>query len=223
MGQLKLTEIEAQLNEWEFLKELPPEIDGFKLTMGQGIDGQILTIASYGNEAMHSKLDLVYTSETFDYVPVKTIGMHTFRDIRYFCRDRDKFAKLMQEKLPELLADINREKKHRMGTLVEETGLASWEYAARLPQKVGGFELFIAPDNPIDYINGSTLFIDYSDFEHGNQLVFFYNTFRDEFFAETKKGFMTGITHEFDCRNLEALEKLLNENLEAALQKLGKA
>jgi hypothetical protein len=223
MGQLKITEIEAQLNEWEFLKELPPEIDGFKLTMGQGIDGQILTIASYGNEAMHSKLDLVYTSETFDYVPVKTIGMHTFRDIRYFCRDRDKFAKLMQEKLPELLADINREKKHRMGTLVEETGLASWGYAARLPQKVGGFELFIAPDNPIDYINGSTLFIDYSDFEHGNQLVFFYNTFRDEFFAETKKGFMTGITHEFDCRNLEALEKLLDENLEAALQKLGKA
>ncbi|MDO5380517.1 MAG: hypothetical protein Q4E98_06540 [Acidaminococcaceae bacterium] len=223
MGQLKITEIEAQLNEWEFLKELPPEIDGFKLTMGQGIDGQILTIASYGNEAMHSKLDLVYTSETFDYVPVKTIGMHTFRDIRYFCRDRDKFAKLMQENLPELLADINREKKHRMGTLVEETGLASWGYAARLPQKVGGFELFIAPDNPIDYINGSTLFIDYSDFEHGNQLVFFYNTFRDEFFAETKKGFMTGITHEFDCRNLEALEKLLNENLEAALQKLGKA
>ena len=223
MGQLKITEIEAQLNEWEFLKELPPEIDGFKLTMGQGIDGQILTIASYGNEAMHSKLDLVYTSETFDYVPVKTIGMHTFRDIRYFCRDRDKFAKLMQEKLPELLADINREKKHRMGTLVEETGLASWGNAARLPQKVGGFELFIAPDNPIDYINGSTLFIDYSDFEHGNQLVFFYNTFRDEFFAETKKGFMTGITHEFDCRNLEALEKLLDENLEAALQKLGKA
>lgn len=223
MGQLKITEIEAQLNEWEFLKELPPEIDGFKLTMGQGIDGQILTIASYGNEAMHSKLDLVYTSETFDYVPVKTIGMHTFRDIRYFCRDRDKFAKLMQEKLPELLADINREKKHRMGTLVEETGLASWEYAARLPQKVGGFELFIAPDNPIDYINGSTLFIDYSDFENGNQLVFFYNTFRNEFFAETKQGFLTGITHEFDCRNLEALEKLLDENLETALQKLGKA
>lgn len=74
MGQPKITEIEAQLGEWEFLKELPQEIDGFKLTMGQGIDGQILTIASYSNEAMHSKLDLIYTSETFDYVPVKTIG-----------------------------------------------------------------------------------------------------------------------------------------------------
>ena len=84
MGQPKITEIEAQLGEWEFLKELPQEIDGFKLTMGQGIEGQILTIASYSNEAMHSRLDLIYTSETFDYVPVKTIGMHTFRDIRYF-------------------------------------------------------------------------------------------------------------------------------------------
>ena len=216
MGQPKITEIEAQLGEWEFLKELPQEIDGFKLTMGQGIDGQILTIASYSNEAMHSKLDLIYTSETFDYVPVKTIGMHTFRDIRYFCRDRDKFAKMMHEKLPELLADVNREKKHQMGTLIEEAGLLNWAYTGKLPQKIGAFELYITPDNPIDYINGSTLFIDYSDFEHGNQLVFFYNSFRDEFFAETKKRFMTGITHEFDCRNLKDLENLLDNNLEQA-------
>ena len=55
MGQPKITEIEAQLGEWEFLKELPQEIDGFKLTMGQGIDGQILTIASY--------LSLIHISE----------------------------------------------------------------------------------------------------------------------------------------------------------------
>lgn len=65
--------------------------------------------------------------------------------------------------------------------------------------------------------------IDYSDFEHGNQLVFFYNSFRDEFFAETKRDFLTGITHEFDCRKLTDLEKLLDDNLETALQKLAKA
>ena len=74
-----------------------------------------------------------------------------------------------------------------MGTLIEEAGLLNWAYTGKLPQKIGAFELYITPDNPIDYINGSTLFIDYSDFEHGNQLVFFYNSFRDEFFAETKK------------------------------------
>jgi hypothetical protein len=34
---------------------------------------------------------------------------------------------------------------------------------------------------------------------------------------------MTGITHEFDCRNLKDLENLLDNNLEQALQKLGKA
>ena len=129
----------------------------------------------------------------------------------------------MHEKLPELLEDVNREKQHQMGTLIEEAGLLNWAYSGKLPQKIGDFELYITPDNPIDYINGSTLFIDYSDFEHGNQLVFFYNSFRDEFFAETKKRFMTGITHEFDCRNLKDLENLLDNNLEQALQKLGKA
>lgn len=152
-------------------------------------------MASYINEAMHSRLDLIYTTETFDYVPVKTVGLHTFRDIRYFCRDREKFAKMMNEKLPELLADIDRGKTHQMGTLVEEAGIVAWEYAAKLPQQIGAFELFITPSNPVDYINGSTIMIDYSDFEHGNQLVFFYNSFRDEFFAETKRDFLTGITH----------------------------
>ena len=33
MGQPKITEIEAQLGEWEFLKELPQEIDGFNLIL----------------------------------------------------------------------------------------------------------------------------------------------------------------------------------------------
>lgn len=223
MGQPKITDIEMQLGEWDFLKELPQEIDGFELKLGEGIEGQVLTVASYINEKMRSRLDLIYTSETFDYVPVKTIGMHTFRDIRYFCRDREKFAKIMNEKLPELLADINRDKNHQMKTLVKEAGLDGWEYASKLPQKIGSFELFIKPDDPIDFINGSTLFIDYSDFEHGHQLVFFYNCFRDEFFAESKLSGMPGITHEFDCRKLEDLEKLLDERLEQALQKLSKA
>lgn len=31
MGQPKITEIEAQLGEWEFLKDCRQEIDGFRL------------------------------------------------------------------------------------------------------------------------------------------------------------------------------------------------
>ena len=57
MGQPKITEIEAQLGEWEFLKELPQEIDGFKLTMRPGIHGQNITIASNSKEAMNTNLD----------------------------------------------------------------------------------------------------------------------------------------------------------------------
>lgn len=223
MGQPKITEIEAQLADWNFLKQLPQEIDGFKLEKGQGIDGQILTIASYFNKDMHSKLDLIYTAETFDYIPVKTMGMHMFREIRYFCRDRDQFAKMITEKLPELLEDINRNKQHSVKMLDAETGMLNWKYVSELPDKIDGFELFITPNNPVEYINGSTIFIDYSDFINGNQLVFFYNSFRDEFFAETKCRFMPGITHEFDCRNLKELEKLLQKNLQQALRKLAKA
>ena len=44
----KITEIEAELQEWEFLQQLPKELEGFTLREGAGIKGNILNIASYG-------------------------------------------------------------------------------------------------------------------------------------------------------------------------------
>ena len=64
----KITEIEAELQEWEFLKQLPKELEGFTLREGTGIKGNILNIASYVDEVNHICVDLIYTGETFDYV-----------------------------------------------------------------------------------------------------------------------------------------------------------
>ena len=66
MGQASITEIAESLQDYEPLKELPKEIGGFKLEQGSGIQGQILNIAAYVNEAAHCRLDITYTSETFD-------------------------------------------------------------------------------------------------------------------------------------------------------------
>ena len=89
MGQPDIKEIEAGLKDWDFVRNLPAAIGDYTLVPGSGIDGQILNIAAYVHEASHCRLDLTYTKETFDYVPVKTVGLHTFRDVRFFCRDRE--------------------------------------------------------------------------------------------------------------------------------------
>lgn len=74
MSEPSIEEIREALDGWEFLKELPEEINGFTLHQDRTIDGQVLNIASYSNDAVRCRLDITYTSETFDYVPVKLPG-----------------------------------------------------------------------------------------------------------------------------------------------------
>lgn len=222
-----ITEVEEALKDWEFLKQLPEELNGFTLVPGTGIKGQILNIAAYVNEAKHCRLDITYTTETFDYVPVKTVGLHTFRDERYFSRDRDKFAAMLNEHLPRILSEMLREAVHKDSFEAEAIGFSKWEYWRSLPSKIGSYELFINPEHPLEYLNGSTIFLDYTDFEHGNQLYFFYNAFRNDVFAEMKQHHLPLTTELFDVplniddsKKLAHLEKLLEKNLENTLKEL---
>ena len=136
MSEPSIEEIRDSLDGWEFLKELPPEINGFTLRQDRNIDGLVLNIASYCNDAIRCRLDITYTSETFDYVPVKIAGLHQYRDIRYFFRSRDRFAGHVKDKLPALVYDIDIRTRHNLGVIIEETGLPEWHYGEKLPQKI---------------------------------------------------------------------------------------
>ncbi len=230
MGQPKLTEIEAGLAEWDFLTKLPQSVGSFHLEKGTGIDGQILNIAAYVNEPLHCRLDIIYTAETFDYVTVKTVGMHIFRDERYFARDREKFARMLLQDLERILSDLDRAQPHAMDWEARELGFEAWDYWRQLPKQVGDFELYITPDNPLPYLNGSFIFLDYSDFAHGDQLYLMYNIFRNEIFAEMKKRYFPITTDLFDVvaqvpdeRKLKQLSTLLAERLQKTLSDLGKS
>lgn len=229
MGQPSITEIEAGLKDWDLLKKLPAAVNSFKLVPGTGIKGQILNIAAYVNDAIRCRLDIIYTSETFDYVLVKTVGLHTFRDERYFCRERDKFAGLLLEHLPDILWDMDRQKLHNMDFEAEGLNFPQWEYWRSLPKKIDNYELFITPDNPLAYINGSFIFLDYTDFSNGNQIYFSYNIFRNEIFAEKKQGYLPLTTDVFDVpasvrddRKLAVLADLMQLHLRQEMAELEK-
>lgn len=230
MGKPKdINEIAEEIKNWEVLTKLPQTIDGFSLQPGTGIDGQILNIAAYVNEAMHCRLDFTYTKETFDYVPVKTVGLHTFRDERYFCRDREHFGELLLTQLPQMIKAVDRNTRHKMPYESLALGFDTWEYWKSLPQELEGYELFITPDNPLPYINGSYIFLDYADFTAGNEIYFSYNIFRDELFAEMHKRYLPLTTEQFDVKaavpsenKLGALEQHIKEHLEEFLHALKK-
>lgn len=226
----KIEDIEASLSEWNFLLQLPQQIGSFKKTPGKGIEGQILNIISYVDETHHRRLDLIYTKETFDYIPVKVVGLHVYRDERYFCRDKEKFAQLMTKHLPSLLQEISYDNSTGYSYEAKELHFEDWDYWKKLPKKIGNFELFITPDKPVTYINGSTIFLDYSDFENQSQLFFLFNAFRTEVFGEmlqqnvpvTTNDFTVPVENNQGCRAIIRPEKILpqfTQLLEANLEK----
>ena len=216
----KITEIEEGLKDWEFLKHLPKEISGFKLQEGRGIEGNILNLASFVNEEIHCSLDLIYTAETFDYTLVKNIGLHTFRDERFFNRDADKFAEAVLKNLPNVIEKVSRSMNKKLGYESKVMGFDTWNYWKTLPEKIGEYELFVTPDKTLEYINGSWVILDYSNFSKGNQIMFLYNSFRNELFAELKKGFMPLTTDLYNANKLEQLEKLIKQHLQETLNEL---
>ena len=136
MGQPSITEIEANLKDWNLLKQLPQQVGSFQLVPGTGIKGQILNIAAYVNEAARCRLDLTYTAETFDYVPVKTVGLHVFRDERLFYRDKEQFATMFLADLPRLIGEIDMEQPHCMNYEARPLGFEKWDYWHSLPKQM---------------------------------------------------------------------------------------
>lgn len=198
---LTLEKMQEELQGWSFLEELPEKVGSFVRVDGFTSHGQELSMVRYVNEAQHRSLDLTYTSETGDFVPVKTVGLHVFRDIKYFYRDKNMFAAAVLEGLASMIASIDNEVEHDYSCEAVDYHFKDWEYGMQLPRKIGSYELFISPANPISSINGSFIFIDYTDFTEGNQLCFFYNVYRNEIFAEKKQHYLPITTNEFTVMN----------------------
>lgn len=217
MGAPKIDEIAKDAQEWDFIQNLPDSIGIFKKQLENKIEGQILHICSYNAPELKAKIDLIYTSETFDYILIRSIGMNIYRDISLIYREKEVFAKMVNAKLPQILHSIEHPEEENLGEMVEAKKILSWEYEKELPEKIGPFELFIKPSKSIEYINGSIILIDYSDFTRDDQFVVFYNRHRNEFFAETKIASVFHATKDFDAKTLDELKEQLEKHLETTL------
>ena len=203
--------------DWEFLQKLPKELHGFTFEEGGQLKGHELVLGSYVNEEARRRLELIYTKETFDYVPVRQVGLLRYRDFRYITRDKDVFAEWITGAIDRLVGETTPNYIPRSGHLLKEKGILGWCFPDTLPERIGNFVKFIGPRYPLDFINNATVILDYADFDAGNELVVLYNRVRNEFYAENKKHLIPNTIHEFDAKKLEDLEMLLAEHLEPYL------
>lgn len=218
MGYKSITEIQEETKTWDFIDELPEQVGQFTKKRVGTIDGQILTICRYEAPALRASLDITYSSETFDYILVHTMGMNSYRDIRFIYKEKDIFAQKVKSYLPGILDSMEHPTKVNLGEMVDEKGILTWDYGNNLPEKIGPFELYIKPANAIEHINGSIIMIDYSNFVRKDQLIIMYNRLRDEFFGEVKINSVFHASMDFDSKNLKQLEQKLKEHLEPTLK-----
>lgn len=233
----KIEDIQASLESWDFIAQLPEAVGSFRKQPGRGIEGQMLYMVSYVDEANYRRLELIYTKETFDYLPLKMVGLNVFRDERYYCRDKEKFAKLMLEHLEQLLGELSVDCQSGYGYEGIEMHFDTWEYWKTLPKQIGSFKLFITPDKPVRYINGSTIFLDYMDYEKQSHLYFLFNGYKMEVFGEMLQANVPVTTKDFTVpeeddhgrrkdmkpeKILPRFEELLKANLEHYLEILGR-
>ena len=217
MGYPSIEEIAVQVKDWAFINDLPEEFKGFTKQIKIEKQGQVLFICSYVNEALKARLDIIYTSETFDYILCRTMGLNEYRDIRFIYKQRDIFEREVGLKIESVLAEMSSPEHRKLVYIVDEKGIPTWEYGNNLPAKIGRFELYIRPCEVIRHINGSFIFLDYSDFERKDQLVIMYNVLRDEIFAELKVAGVFRTLRVFDCSTLKELEEKLKNHLEETL------
>lgn len=223
MGYKPIEEIQKETRQWDFIQELPEQVGQFSKKLVDTIDGQILTICRYEAQELRARLDIIYTSETFDYIVVHTMGMNSYRDIRFIYKDREVFAKNVKAYLPGILHSMEEPSSVNLGEQVAEHGILTWEYGNSLPEKIGPFELYIKPAHAIEHINGSIILIDYSNFARMDQLIIMYNRLRDQFFGEVKINSVFHASMDFDSKNLKELEGKLKEHLESTLKKVDEA
>lgn len=223
MGYKPIEEIQQETRQWDFIRGLPEQVGQFSKKLVDTIDGQILTICRYEAPELRARLDIIYTSETFDYIVVHTMGMNSYRDIRFIYKDREVFAKNVKAYLPGILHSMEEPASVNLGEQVAEHGILTWDYGNHLPEKIGPFELFIKPARAIEHINGSIILIDYSNFDRLDQLIIMYNRLRDQFFGEVKINSVFHASMDFDSKNLKELEGKLKEHLEETLEKVDQA
>lgn len=199
--------------DWAYLSELPKEIEGFSLAVGN--EGELF---SYVNEEKRRRAVFFQTEDGKAYMLRCYAGLNVFNDARFIARSREAFEGILREDMVKRVSDMAR---GAYGYVLETTGILKWDHSGFLPDKAAGFELFIKPDAPLAIINGSYVIVDYSDFDKGAQFIIIYNELKDEFYAEKIIKGTVETTPLFDAKKLKELGMKL-EGLDVYLQEFRK-
>ncbi len=214
--------VEKETRDWEYLRELPEVMHGFRLEHLMEIDGDVYDLYRYVNEQAHRQVTVYFHEETKEYKVRVKIGLIEFCRMEYITGSFEAFDRLLREQFDEMMADLAEFHPEHIGSIAREKHFMEWEYGKSLPTELEGFQLFIHPDEPVEITNGSYILIDYCDFSIESNFIIYYNMFRDEFCGEARIHNIPDVSYDFDSSELDELEEKLEQLLVPRLQGIRK-
>lgn len=211
--------ISEEAQNTDFFDTLPEEVDGFILKKIFAEDDDKFIYFRYENEKIHRGLTAYFHGETEEYKIRVKIGLTEFCLTKFFTENFSDYCQKISAELEKILENLS-DNQAALSSIIKEKNFADWNYGKNLPQNIAGFELFIAPQNPVEFTNGSYIIINYSDFSAESDFTLCYNIYTENFSGEFTVNRVSQVSYLFDADNLADLEKNLQENLSAELLKI---
>ncbi len=210
----------AEIATTDFFDKLPAEIRGCTLTKIFEVNGDKFIYFTCANENTHRALTAYFHEETSEYKIRVKIGLTEFCLTNFFTRNFQRFIENLDAKLDATIQKLNAPVNTKTDLFIGSQNLGDWDYAKNLPKNLDGFELFIAPDNPVKITNGSYIILNYSDFANQSDFTIFYNIYTGGYSGESRIKLVPYVSYTFDAKNLVELATKLQKNLSAELQRI---
>jgi len=207
----------AQVEEIHFGKNLPAELEGFRIKKIFAPDEDKFIFFTYVDEKIHCALTTYFHEETSEFKVRQRIGLTEFCLTNFFTEDFKIFQSLLDAELADVLKNLRGFRDKSINNFLRDKRIDSWTYGKNLPAMLEGFELFISPAAPVEVTNGSFIIINYADFLINSDFVLYYNVYSDEFSGELRFDGAPHVSYAFDAKTLNDLETKLKKNLSAEL------
>lgn len=210
-----------QFINWPVEKELPPSMGPWHLKRIDEQKDRIYYAFGYENEDNGWFLRALFDEETMDYMVKTDFRLFVLSDIDLISGSWDWY----RENLPKILpANMKREliDRDNVSILVRGKYFMTWKYQDVLPEAIGNYKRVIVPSFPLLGLNGSYIIAAYEWKEGNKGILFFYNTYRNDYYGEMRSKGIPVIIHQYDAATAEELGEKIQEHLQEDLKKLSR-
>ncbi len=174
----------------------------------------------YENTDKNWRMYGFFNSDTNDFMVRYDLGLMEITEILLIHSVANDFWQAVMENFERIVTDRLLRADETCSEIVRRTGILNGFAEEILPLRIAPYSLVIEPSMPILGLNGSYIIAAYANQNNSKGLVIFYNTFRNDYFAETRKDGVPGMIHDFDADTKEELEAKLKRSLASVLANL---